>query len=108
MTETINTRVIRLENALAILAERQAQFDQALQRLDNVLVVLITAQTKMADVQVQDRVETRDCELRLSERIAELATISCNALHPGDRGASLGVGSREHDYRQTGTGPAGH
>jgi hypothetical protein len=71
----MNTRVARLEKAVTILAERQSQLDEALQRLDSVLVVLITAQSKIADAQLEDRIETRGRELRLSECIDKLPCI---------------------------------
>src|SRR5262249_25471684 len=77
MTENLNTRVTRLENALALVAEHQAKFDDALERIHQALVVLITAQTKLAEAQTQDRIGSRKRDCRLDECIvARLPTAS--------------------------------
>jgi hypothetical protein len=58
MAETLNTRVTRLEKAMAELAEAQTRMDNALAHL--------------AEVQAQDQTEAREREKRIDERIEKL------------------------------------
>lgn len=58
MAETLNTRVTRLEKAMAELAEAQTR--------------LTNAQAHLAEVQAQDQTEAREREKRIDERIEKL------------------------------------
>lgn len=65
MAETLNTRVTRLEDAMAKLAESQA-------RMDNALAHLAEVQAQAAVDREGDRAEAREREKRIDERIEKL------------------------------------
>ncbi len=58
MAETLNTRVTRLEKAMTELAKSQARLDNAMAHL--------------AEVQAQDQTDAREREKRIDERIEKL------------------------------------
>jgi hypothetical protein len=60
MAETLNTRVTRLEKAMAEMAASEVRRDNAIAHL--------------AEVQAQDQTEARERERRVDERIASLVS----------------------------------
>ena len=73
MAETLNTRVTRLEKAMAELAEAQVQMQKTQAQMQKAQVRMDNALAFLAEVRAQDQTEAREREKRIDGRIEKLA-----------------------------------